>query len=404
FIYRPRDDISFPRAVAVLLVFFAGVLTKEHAAVLPILLLFTDYRWNRRAPVRAIKANWKLYAPVVVVGGLAAARVYRVLREARTAGFHMAGVTWHDYFFTQCRALWRYVFLFLVPAGQNIDHDFPFSHSVLDHGAIFGLLGLLAAIAVAWIYRDRFQLAAYGFFVYLLLMAPTSSFVPIADPFVERRLYLPFIGLLFITVDLLRRWRVEKRALIGACAAVLIVESVLTYQRNELWGNDVAMWQDASDKSPHKQRPRFQLARVLYGDERYDEAIKAYAQAAAIAPPDDSLLVDWGLALDAAGQPNAAIEKIQQAIDLKPAAHAYTQLAMVYGKHGDYDKALLALDAAQKRRPTYDMIYYYRGSVYAHQGNYAGAIAQYQVGLGLNPRNNVIREALERLRQSVPPR
>ena len=61
-----------------------------------------------------------------------------------------------------------------------------------------------------WIYRRRFPLASYGWFAFLILLAPTSSFVPIRDPMAERRLYLPFIGLLFITVEFLRRWKTRR--------------------------------------------------------------------------------------------------------------------------------------------------------------------------------------------------
>ena len=62
-------------------------------------------------------------------------------------------------------------------------------------------------------YRRRFPLASYGFFVFLLLMAPTSSILPIKDPIAERRLYFSMLGLLLIVVDLLARVKIERRAL-----------------------------------------------------------------------------------------------------------------------------------------------------------------------------------------------
>ena len=100
--------------------------------------------------------------------------------------------------------------LFVVPIGQNLDPQVDISRTILDHGAIIGLAALLAVSVLAWIYRRRFPLASYGWFVFLILLAPTSSFVPIRDPMAERRLYLPFIGLLFITVEFLRRWKTTR--------------------------------------------------------------------------------------------------------------------------------------------------------------------------------------------------
>ena len=53
------------------------------------------------------------------------------------------------------------------------------SHGLLDYGAIFGLIALVAVAAAAWIYRKRWPLACFGVFVFLLLIAPTSSVIPI---------------------------------------------------------------------------------------------------------------------------------------------------------------------------------------------------------------------------------
>lgn len=404
FLYRPNGAISFARTAAVLLAFAAACLTKEHAAVLPLLLLLTDYWWNPGFSLKGIRANWRLYVPMVVMGILGGAWVVNVLAHAQTAGFHVRNLPWYHYFLTECRAIWMYLLMYVIPAGQNIDHQFSISNGILVHGAIFGLLGLAAATAAAWYWRKRFPLASYGWFVLLLLLAPTSSFVPIADVLVERRVYLPFIGLLLITVDLLRRWRASRQVFVGVLAGILVVEGALTYQRNRLWGDDIAMWTDSAAKSPAKRRPRFQLARVLYGYGKCADAASEYNQAAKLGPPDEGLLVDWGLAESCAQQPQAAVEKIKEAIRLRPNAHAWTQLAMVYGQNGQYDEALAALASAQTLRPNYDMIYFYRGTVFVKEQKPELAIAEYRHGLALNPENTAIRNALAQLGQPVPPR
>jgi Cytochrome c oxidase subunit III len=128
--------------------------------------------------------------------------------------------------------------------------------------AIAGLLGLTAGVTAAWIYRKRWPLAAFGVFVFLLLLAPTSSFVPIRDVLAERRVYLPFLGLLLICLDFLRRVRTEQ--IVWAGAAIAVACAMLTYQRNQVWASPRALWQDTVAKSPRKLRPRFQLAFAYY--------------------------------------------------------------------------------------------------------------------------------------------
>ena len=78
---------------------------------------------------------------------------------AETAGFGMKDLSWYQYFFTQCRALFVYLGMFLLPVNLTADWDFAISRNVLDHGALVGLLILVALIAAAWRYRRRFPLA-----------------------------------------------------------------------------------------------------------------------------------------------------------------------------------------------------------------------------------------------------
>jgi hypothetical protein len=152
-----------------------------------------------------LRKNGFLYGLLALAGAAGGVVVWKILTAANTAGFHMADLSPASYFFTQCRVIWIYIRMFFLPFGQNVDPDIPISTGVMDHGAIFGLIALLALAAAAWIYRKRWPLASFGVFVFLLLIAPTASVIPIRDVFAERRVYLPFLGLIFIALELLRR-------------------------------------------------------------------------------------------------------------------------------------------------------------------------------------------------------
>jgi tetratricopeptide (TPR) repeat protein len=395
FLYRRSPAVSWPAAIAVLVLFGAAAATKEHTLVLPALLLLTDYYWNPGFSFDGIRRNWRLYVPIAfgAAGGLVF--LARVLRHAETAGFGVKEFTWRQYFFTECRAFFVYLRLLVFPAGQNLDWEYPISRNILDHGAIFGLAVILALAAAAIYFRRRFPLASYGFLVYLLLMAPTSSFVPIRDPVAERRLYLPMIGMLLVAVAALGRLRVDRRKLAAALCAIVAVLAVLTYQRNQLWASDIAIWEDAAVKSPGKQRVHFQLAHTYYAHGRCGDAIAQYAEAARIQKPDYGLLVDWGLAYDCVNQPDAAVAKLREAAALEPKAHVYTQIAMVYAERAHWQEALDALAQAEKLDAGYDMIYDNRGGIRAKTNDFAGAAADYRRAIALNPSNEHAREMLE---------
>lgn len=394
FLYRRQDAISWWESLGVVALFGAGVITKEHVAVLPALLLLTDYFWNPGFSFQGIRRNWRLYL-LTAAGGLLALRfVWKVLAQSDTAGFAVKELSWYQYFFTQCRVIWRYIRLFFLPYGQTIDYDLPVSRSLLEHGALLGLLSLLALGIAAWYYRRRFPLASYGFFTFLLLLAPTSSVVPIADPIAEHRLYLPMIGLLLVVVEALRRWKIGTRALVGTLAAALVLTAGLCYQRNRVWGDEIALWEDAVAKSPRKARAHFQLAFVYFQHGRCDAALQHYQTVAQLSKPDFRLLVDWAVAYDCQGRWQEAIEKLRQAASLSANAHVYSLMGMVYAKQGKRTEALQALETAAKLNPAYELTYVYRGNLFASANEFQAAMEDYRHALRLNPRDEAARKAL----------
>ena len=401
FLFRKSASAGVGIAVTVLVLFGAAVLSKEHSAVLPALLLLTDYYWNPGFSFEGIRRNWKLYVPIVIGGALAVAFVFRILSRSPSAGFGMKDFTWYQYFFTQCRVIWDYVRMFLFPFGQNLDYDVPISHNLLDHGAIFGFIGLLAVSVLAWIYRRRFPLASYGWFTFLILLAPTSSFVPIHDPIAERRLYLPFIGLIFMTVEFLRRWKTGQTTLIAVLGLVVLAEAGLSYQRNQLWSSAVDLWKDTSDKSPAKWRPRFQLAFAYYHAGRCGEAVDEFSKAAKVQPSDFDTLVDWAIAYDCAGNTDEAVAKLRQAAFINPTGHVYSQLGKELAQQRKFPEALEALATAERLNPNFEMTYVYRGGIYELQGDKARAAEQYRHALQINDQqfNQGARDGLTRLGQ-----
>jgi tetratricopeptide (TPR) repeat protein len=395
FLYRRAPAVSWKVAIAVLVLFAAAVATKEHTLVLPALLLLTDYYWNPGAAFSGMRRNWRLYVPIAFGAAVGAVFVARILAHNGSAGFGMKDLTWYQYFFTECRAFFVYLRLLVFPAGQSIDWDYPISRNITDHGAIFGLAAILVLVAAAIYFRRRYPLASYGFLVYVLLMAPTSSFVPIKDPLAERRLYLPMIGILLVAMAALARLRVDRRKLAAALCGIVAVLGFLTYQRNQLWASEAALWEDAARQSPSRQRVLSQLAHTYFTNGRCLDAIAKYTEAARVAPPDYGLLIDWGLSYDCADQPDAAVAKLREAASLNPTAHAYSQIAMVYAKRSRWQEALQALDLAGKLDANYDMIYDTRGGIRAKTGDLAGAADDYRHAVALNPANEHARHMLE---------
>lgn len=395
FLARPQPAIGWMRAAVVIALFGAAVLTKEHVAVLPAIFVLADLYFHAEGPLNGLKSNWRLYVPLLAAAAIGMRFVVKTLGTATTAGFGLRGLTWPDYFFTQWRMFWNYLLLVVIPSGLNIDPDVAISRNAFDHGAIFAGAAIVALIAVAIVFRRRAPLASFGILAFIILLAPTSSVVPIRDVFAERRLYLPMIGLLCVAVDGLRRVNLRETASLVAIGGVLAIASYLTWQRAHVWSSGLALWEDSVSKSPNKYRPRFQYAYALYHEQRCTEAAEQYSKAAVLDQrPGERLIVDWALALDCAGRTSEAVEKLRAAVETHPTGVVYMNLAMFYGKTGRNEEALAALAEAEKQNPRFAQIYAFRGNVYLSQNKVPEAVQQYRKALQLDPANQTAMHGL----------
>jgi tetratricopeptide (TPR) repeat protein len=211
----------------------------------------------------------------------------------------------------------------------------------------------------------------------------------------EHRLYLPFLGLILICAEFLRRLNFQRVIVVGV--AVAAVCSVLTYQRNRVWSSSLSLWRDSVNKAPNKYRPRFQLAYAEFENRRCADSVANYEAAARIGPIRDDLLIDWGLALRCAGRSREAIDKFREAAALYNTPHVHTQIATGYADLRQFDLALDELEIAQRIDPSYDMTYVYRGQIYELQGNHAAAAREYKRACDLKPANTAACEGYRRM-------
>jgi tetratricopeptide (TPR) repeat protein len=390
FVYRRSTAISWPMVLVVLALFGAAILSKEQAIVVPAVLLLTDFWWDPSFSLKGIFRNWKLYGLMAAGGVAGMALFWRLILGQGTGGSAGFGIMpWYQYLFTQFRALWVYIGSFVLPASLNVDWEFDLSRTIFEHAAIVGLVGLFVLAAAAWRYRERFRLAGYGYFLFLVFLLPTSSVLPIKDPVADRRMYLPMIGLTLIAIEFLSRWRVNRRVAVAVAAAILLAMSFVTHARAEVWSDPLTLWQDTVAKSPGKSRPHFQLAQTYAFAQRYDLAVPEFEKTAALAPPSFDLLLDMGLAYDGVQQYDKAIDRLRQALAFaarpNEAAHVQTQIGKVYADQRNWPQAMAAFDAAEKADPNFATTYVYKGLVHLATNDPDGGLRECRRAIAIDP-------------------
>jgi tetratricopeptide (TPR) repeat protein len=277
-------------------------------------------------------------APLWLLGAAAGARTLSGLGPADSAGLQAGTLGPWRYLLTQGRALWLYARLALWPAGLNVDHDLAPSPGLADPATLAAAAGialLVAGAALLWRRAEQgragpwARAAAFGAGWWLLLLGPTSSFVPILDTVAEHRVYLALLGLLLAVAAsadaalarLLPGPRGRAASLgagILACAAL----AVALHGRASAWGDPVRLWEEAARESPGKSRTLSNLALELQRAGRTREAIAWYGRAAAAAQsPVDQLAVARNLSallLDDLHDPTGALAVLDPAIARMP--------------------------------------------------------------------------------------
>lgn len=265
---------------------FAGIsgamamLSKEIAFSLPIMIFMSDYCLVLNEDQRrkfSEKVPWPyftLFFFILIVPMFWNFDVNRIFPATyRIAGnSDLEGVTSMSYFFTQCRVIPYYLWLFIYPLNLNFDYHFPLSYSLLEPDVLMGLFFILIILYLAIRFgrlKPLYAFCSLWFFIALLVEA---SVIPIPHVIFEHRMYLPSFGLSLLFVALFFKILQNKALIIAILFCICGTLSLLTYERNKVWQTEIALWSDVVKKSPGKSRPYDNLAAALIEEGKVDEA------------------------------------------------------------------------------------------------------------------------------------
>lgn len=234
--------------------FYLGLGTKEVMIVaLPVLWVY-DRLFAAGSFAAALRLRRGLYAALagpLILGGLLSLVARPGLIPALVRGDAVDVTRW-EYLLSQPGVLLHYLRLTVWPFPQYLDYGWTPPASWV--GIALPLLvvsGLLAATALAVRRGERLGFAGAWFF---LILAPTSSLVPLKDLLVEHRMYLPSAAAVVLAVlgagEALRRLdlpEARRRAVAGlALAAVTLSLGAATWQRNLDYHSELGIWGSAA--------------------------------------------------------------------------------------------------------------------------------------------------------------
>jgi tetratricopeptide (TPR) repeat protein len=386
-----------------------GMASKEVMVSAPLMVLLYDrtfvsgsfrIAWRRHGRLLgALAATWVLLGYVVTSGGV----------FGSASGNRFINLGREQYLLTEPGVIFQYLRLSVWPHPLCFDYYGPIAttwSSILPPALA---LAILLAAAV-WAWKANF---VWGFISawFFLILAPTSSFLPLDSPMYEHRMYLSLAAVVAVVTvggfelgrNLLSRQPQTLRVLEwGGTGALVLVLAILTIQRNRDYNSEVTIWQDTVEKCPHNPRAHNDLGTALESLGRVREAMEHYEQALRIKPNYAEAYNNLGVALKGQGRLPEAIGYYEQALRIEPDLfQAESNLGNALLQVGKVPEAIGHDEQALRLKPDYAEAHNNLGNALLRAGRVQEAIGHYEQALRLKLDNaeahNNLGNALVRL-------
>lgn len=306
-----------------------GMACKETMAIAPIVVFLYDRTFVFGSFREAFRARATFYCGLAASWILLAILIWSGPRSL-SAGFSTRITPW-TYLLNQALVVVQYLRLAVWPLGLVLDYGEPQPLTlaqVAPHAAVIVALLLITVVALMW--RPAFGFLGAWFF---LILAPTSSFIPIATEVgAERRMYLPLASIVILVVvggyvgwrrlsgatdPDARTWRPQVVA-VCATIALLLVCGLLaagTIRRNAEYQSGLTLWRTVLERRPHARAHRNVAAELKAAGYR-DEVISHMRDAVRTQP---EARYELGVELFRQGRLSEAIDELQRYIREHPA-------------------------------------------------------------------------------------
>jgi protein O-mannosyl-transferase len=388
-----------PRAwqVAAVAACALGMGSKEVMVSAPVIVLLYDRSFVAGSFGEALRRRWKLYLALAATWLILARSAIEAFGpHAISAGFQLQAVTPLQYALNEPGVIVHYLKLAFWPAGLCLDYGWAVTKEpakIVPGMIVIG--ALLAATVWALVRRPKWGFIGAWFF---LILAPTSSIMPIKDLAFEHRMYLPLAAVV-MAVLLAAHLTWERLAISGeACrlagqllTAILVLSAAValgyaTFQRNKDYTTALSIWRDTANKAPGNARAFNNFGWELRNAGSYEGALENLNQAIHLRPRYADAYNNRAYTYAAMKRFDEAFDDCNTAIEIKPdLAAPYNNRGNLYVHAGKIEKALEDFDQAIKLNPEYHQAYNNRGLARVKAGQYQDALQDFDKSIELLP-------------------
>lgn len=262
-----------------------------------------------------------------------------------------------------------YLIKFLLPVNQSAFYPYP-SAEVMDHGSFsfllwISMLALIITVILVILSMKKTRLFMFCFGFYLTTLILVLHFVSVGNAMIaERYTYLPYIGLAIIPAWYISRSRLKtKRILLFISGSFIIIMLLLARKQVRVWHDTESLWTQVIERYP-----TLEMARSARGKYYYKLASLA-TDAKERRNLEDKALADFRIAI--------------RENTVRAEVYEYTGVIML--SRNDLNNALQFLNVSIKLNPEKGRSYFNRAIIYDRLNQKEKAISDYESALKFSP-------------------
>jgi protein O-mannosyl-transferase len=383
-----RRPWSWGRYGLVVVLFALGLMCKPMLVTLPLVLLLLDYWPLQRVGPGKFSGLVMEKLPLLALSAAGCA----VALLAQEGAIHSGGLFSLPHrlenVLTACMI---YLGQMVWPAGLAVLYPFPRDGQPSWEVALAGAL-LAGFSAVAWGERGKRPWLLMGWAWYLVMLLPVIGLIQVGrQAHADRYTYLPQIGIYVAVTWLVAEWRINRMALAGLMAGIIVVLMVCAWNQTAYWKDSETLWTRTLALTTDNDMAHNNLGNFLYEKGRTKEAIFQFQAALKIKPNFAEAENNLGLAISQMAGVDEAISHYQAALKMRPNfAEAHYNLGNALRQKNRTDGAISQYREALKTKPDYGQAENNLGTALRQTGRVDEAISHYQRAMELMPDNESV--------------
>ena len=337
-----------------LLAFGLALISKETTLTFPLAVILYELCFMRNKCWHPFKVRlFFIYLPIFFLTGT----LLILSPGLRNIAIDWLGKIDTNYALAQAKVLIYALKICLLPINLTFDYDFP-AHWLISPSLFPVSIWLIVLLVFIKNFRWISPVAAFSLLWFFITLSPTNSFLPRADLLSERNLYLPSVGLSFLsTYVFYGLFYVKAKGSLSKTGTALLVTFILMLgslliTRNSAYRSNIHLWEDTYKKSPTDLKVLHNLSHFYLEEKRYQKAFLPLLKLSRSAADDFYRAFahsNLGSIYAQNGKLDQAKKEFQKAIELEPSLPiGYMNLGTYHASRGEFDRAqtqfLLARD------------------------------------------------------------